>query len=99
MRRLLNGWKKLNDEIFAQSRENKKFTRREKRENPLLYNQEQVTSEPPRHIFDTTMDQFRSLQESDPTLETIREAAKGHPSTAGVGFFEKEGLIYRRWIP
>ena len=27
------------------------------------------------------------------------QAAKGHPSKAGVGFVEKDGLIYRRWKP
>ena len=26
----------------------------------------------------------------------IREVAKGH---AGVGFFERDGLVYRRWTP
>ena len=29
----------------------------------------------------------------------IREAADGQPNSAGIGFFCREGLLYRRWIP
>ena len=29
----------------------------------------------------------------------VRKAAKSYSSSAGVGFFEKNGLIYRHWIP
>ncbi len=46
-----------------------------------------------------TSQEFKTLQQSDPTLQTVLQAAKGHPSKAGVGFVEKDGLIYRRWKP
>ena len=29
----------------------------------------------------------------------VREAADGKLSTAGVGFFKREGINYRKWIP
>ena len=45
------------------------------------------------------MSQFRDLQEEDATLEPIRQAAEGCPSSAGIGFFKRDGLLYRRWVP
>ena len=42
---------------------------------------------------------MKSLQEADNSLDTIKVAAKGHPCTAGVGFFQKQGLLYRLWTP
>lgn len=44
-------------------------------------------------------EQFRTLQETDTTLENIRLAADGKVSTAGTGFFRWDGLLYRCWIP
>ena len=35
----------------------------------------------------------------DPKLGEIRVAVKTRESTEGVGFFYKEGLLCRRWIP
>ena len=74
------------------------MTRSQKRENRLKYAGADTTEEP-KHILDMTSQEFRTLQEADSTLEAIRQAAVGHPSTAGVGFFERDGLIYRRWVP
>ena len=33
------------------------------------------------------------------TLENVRKAVRGEVCSAGVGFFEREGLVYRRWTP
>ena len=44
-------------------------------------------------------DELKKQQDTDKTLAGVREAADGQPSTAGVGFFRKEGLVYRRWTP
>ena len=46
-----------------------------------------------------TADELREIQDRDPTLTKVREAADGKCSTAGVGFFKREGIIYRKWIP
>ena len=53
----------------------------------------------PRHPLDMTAEELRSLQQSDESLAAVRKAAKGEASTAGGGFFERDGLLYRRWIP
>ena len=49
------------------------------------------------HALDISAEELKVLQSTDPTLDTVRKAASGHPSTAGVGFFERDGLVYRRW--
>ena len=51
------------------------------------------------HALEMSVVELRRLQEEDPTLAKVREAADGYPCSAGVGFFRREGLIYRRWIP
>ena len=53
----------------------------------------------PRHPLDMTAEELRSLQQSDESLAAVRKAAKGEASTAGGGFFERDGLLYHRWIP
>ena len=61
-----------------------------------LRNQDQ---EPSRHALDISAEELKALQESDVTLEAVRKAADGSPSTAGVGFFRRGGLLYKRWAP
>ena len=39
------------------------------------------------------------MQEDDTTLEEIRKAAGGEASSAGMGFFQRDGLLYRQWTP
>ena len=41
----------------------------------------------------------QKLQATDKTLEAVRRAADGEPSSAGVGFFRKNGLLFRNWTP
>lgn len=49
-----------------------------------------------RHNLDITQAELQELQDSDPTLEAIRESADEHPSTSGIGLFRRDGLLYRR---
>ena len=56
-------------------------------------------SEKDSHPLDISAEQLRPLQSTDITLEAVRRAADGHPCSAGVGFFRKDGLLYRLWIP
>ena len=56
-------------------------------------------SEKGSHPLDISADQLRTLQSSDMTLEAVQRAADGQPCSAGVGFFRKDGLLYRRWAP
>ena len=44
-------------------------------------------------------DTLKTLQDTDNTLKGVREAADLHPADKGVGFFRKEGLLYRQWGP
>ena len=89
----------LDDELFVPSRNKQTHTRREKQEQRVQYQQKQKDSPTQLHSLDISMTDFRELQEKDPTLQQSREAAEGHPSTAGIGFYQRSGLLYRRWIP
>ena len=44
-------------------------------------------------------EEMKRLQASDSTLKEIREVVEAHVSKSGVGFFRKNGLLYRRWVP
>ena len=46
--------------------------------------------------FDVGANEMRILQTTNPTLDAIREVAEGKRSTAGVGFFKRDGLLYRK---
>ena len=49
--------------------------------------------------LDLSAGELRELQEKDDTLVKVREAAEGRANSAGVGFFKRDGLVYRRWTP
>ena len=49
------------------------------------------------HPLDISVQELQRLQEADKTLETVRLAAGGTSTTAGKGFFKKDGLVYRQW--
>ena len=51
------------------------------------------------HSLDLTAQDFQQLQEEDSSLEAVRVAADGGVSTAGQGFFKRDGLMYRQWTP
>ena len=42
---------------------------------------------------------MKILQATDPTLGEVRAAVKTHESSEGVGFFYKDGLLMKRWVP
>ena len=52
-----------------------------------------------RHSLEVSAEELRALQEKDLTLSKVREAADGHPCSAGTGFFRRGGLLYRKWTP
>jgi len=92
--------RELDEELFGGGLERKRLTRSQKRENRKQYRpRENDEQGPTRHTLDITSEELKTLQESDTTLEAIRKAADGSPFTAGVGFFKRDGLVYRRWIP
>ena len=74
----------IDDSLIKNSREKRRPTRQEKRAARAKHCRENKE----RHILDMTSQEFKTLQQSDPTLQTVLQAAKGHPSKAGVGFVE-----------
>ena len=84
----------IDNSLFKGVRDKEQPTRHEWRAAIARHNRQQN-----RHILDIPSEEFKALQQNDPTLETIVRAARGLPSRAGVGIFEKNGLIYRRWKP
>ena len=52
-----------------------------------------------QHSLELSAEELRALQEKDLTLSKVREAADGHPCSAGTGFFRRGGLLYRKWTP
>ena len=50
------------------------------------------------HELDMTSKEMKNLQKADPSLQDVRRIAEKQESKAGVGFFLKDGLLYRRWI-
>ena len=49
-------------------------------------------------LLEITAKEPSKLQNEDKSLKSVHQTAKG-VSTAGRGFFQRDGLIYRRWIP
>ncbi len=84
------------DELFVPSRNRETLTRKEKRQQRAKHF-ENIQSE--LHPLDISLSEFKELQKNDETLKQCVEAAEGRPSTAGVGFYQNDGLLYRRWIP
>ena len=42
---------------------------------------------------------LRRMQKEDETLKSVRKAAEGKTELVDSGYYEKDGLLYRRWIP
>ena len=47
--------------------------------------------------LEVTAEALWSLQEGDGTLEAVRKAASGEACSGGIGFFKRDGLLFRRW--
>ena len=101
----------LDEDLFQKGRDKVKQSRSEKRAEKRRREQLQL-SEPPievvdlrvsmetdRHDVDISSTMLKELQATDPTLKKIRESVSVRESEFGVGFYFRDGLIYRRWIP
>ena len=85
----------FDDTIFSVCREKQKKRserRYERAEHGRRLNQ--VTND-----LCITAEEFKELQQEDASLTAIRRAAKENTSGSGVKFFERSGLVYRRWAP
>lgn len=85
---------------IVQAEEAKQLTKDQRRQlHQQCQEGEKGEEELNKHSFDLSVEELRALQEKDATLAKGREAADGHLCSAGVRFFRKEGLLYRRWTP
>ena len=88
--------------VYVGGRERPKLSRRQKRVDRLRHGQRGESGheeEQASHPLDISMEELRTLQETDTTLEAVRRAAGGEACSARVGFFRRDGLVYRRWTP
>ena len=51
------------------------------------------------HSLEIAADEMKTLQAAGATLNAVREAADGHSCLAWIGFFRRDGLLFRRWTP
>lgn len=94
----------FDEQLFQLGCEKTKLSRKDKQENQLKYNPKEASMKlgksPSPHALDISAEELKVLQCADPTLDTVRKAANGHPSVAGVGFFKRYGLVAtpRKWL-
>ena len=86
----------FDDEIFCQTRERERKTRREKRLCRFQHSKDKACKNALSPL-DMDINQFRELQEADPSLRKSFAAAAGEMNSAGAGFIMKDGLLYRQW--
>ena len=94
----------LDEDLFQKGRDKVKQSRSEKRAEKRRREQLQL-SEPPIEVvdlpvtdrldMDISSTMLKELQATDPTLKKIRDSVS---SEFGVGFYFRDGFIYRRWI-
>ena len=89
----------IDKKLFAGRQIRRKLNRSQKREKKEQYcdiQGESMDEKATNHPLDiTSTEDLRASQETDPSLQSIRKAAYGHTSTAGVRFFTRKGLLYR----
>lgn len=87
-------------DLFVAGKERVKLTRNQKRAQQQEHRQSlgvEATIE--KHGLEMSAQELRDLQMKDVTLEEVRKAADEKPAKVGFGFFRKNGLLYRRWVP
>ena len=83
----------FDDQLFLRSGKSRK-SRGQRRTDRQQYNRENY-----KHALEISAEELQRLQEEDPSLSTIKKAAEGEANAAGVGFYKKDGLLYRKWTP
>ena len=80
----------FNEELFSEGRQRSRLTRRERREHNARVTQQKSQANP----LDLSAEELKELLRADDSLEVVRQAANGQPSTvAGTGFLERDGLL------
>ena len=86
----------LDESIFEASKVRPKLTRRQKRDNCRRHNE--VPSKIAA-LTDVSREQLSNLQKTDQTLTKIWEVMQTSLDGTSQQFFEKDGLLYRKWVP
>ena len=86
------------DDIFKGGKQKMRQTRKKKCEERYIRGLEKHAREEEDRL-DMSPEEMKRLQASDSTLKGIREVVEAHELKSGVGFFRKNGLLYRRWEP
>ena len=106
--------REIDDDLFGRSKVKERKTRSEKREEKRRREQLQVDLEGEeeesaevqeldddvnQHELDISAEELKTLQTIDVTLRSVRDAVKTCEAEQGIGFFTRDGLLYRRWVP
>ena len=90
------------DDLFRQDgRAKPRQTRKQKREERARHGvirAKDLPQKAPTWNFGSK-EELIELQRTDDTLETVRKEASGQTEAVDSGLFERDGVIYRRWIP
>ena len=89
--------KKRRSGLQTEVEEEKQIEEEKKQED--CGSQEEREEEVQKHELDITTDELKELQALDPTLSEVRQAAKITGPEEGIGFFYRDNLLYKRWIP
>lgn len=89
----------FDDSLFTDRPARLRHTRAEKRRDRQRHALATVTSYLSPTPLDITAEGLQELQTADSTLEAVGKTARGESGTAGQGFFKKDGLLYRRYVP
>ena len=85
--------------LFSGGREKPRLSRSEKRRARREYVTDPPSTSREPHPLDISAEELKALQAVDSTLEAVRKTARGESNTAGHGFFQKDGLLFRRYVP
>ena len=105
--------REIDDDLFGRSKVKERKTRSEKREEKRSREQLQVVLEDEeeraevqeldddvnQHELDISAEELKTLQTNDVTLRSVRDAVKTCEAEQGMGFFTRDGLLYRQWVP
>ena len=86
-------------DLFQPGPDREKLSRRQKRVHRREVAAERQEKETQHPLDGLVAEELRTLQQSDPTLAAVREAADAETGSAESGFFKKDGVIYKLWTP
>ena len=88
----------IDEELFEGGQSRVRKTRTQKQMERQAHARATAVAEE-EHPLEIAADELKTLQAADTTLNAMREAADGHLCSAGIGFFRRDGLLFRRWTP